>query len=160
MDWLTREVLGWEVFLFIDSPVAKVKVNSSYHARAKGTGKLNKHSSQAGYFPFGCLFKLEARSFALSPDSAPLIEDMAATLLVSWDLIPGVGEGRRPLNHGRDSGIDEGQFWEMKRGMNVAGKTSGRGGDGHQYLLNAKKVSIRVFGLLSSLTSRPCTAHT
>ena len=71
-----------------------------------------------------------------------------------------MGEGRRPLNHGRDSGIDEGQFWEMKRGMNVAGKTSGRGGDGHQYLLNAKKVSIRVFGLLSSLTSRPCTAHT
>ena len=72
-----------KVLLFTDSPVAKVKVNSSYHARAKGTGKLNKHSSQAGYFPFGCLFKLEARSFALSPDSAPLIEDMAATLLVS-----------------------------------------------------------------------------
>ena len=25
----------------------------------------------------------------------------------------------------------------------VAGKTSGRGGDGHQYLLNVKKVSIK-----------------
>lgn len=76
-------MLGQEVFLFIGSRVAKVKVNSAYHSRAKGTGKLNKHSRQAGYFPLSGLFKREVWSFALSPDSAPLIADMAATLCVS-----------------------------------------------------------------------------
>ena len=81
MDWLTLEVLGQEVFLFIDSPVAKVKVNSAYHTRTKGS--LINTAGRQGISRFSCLFKLEAWSFALSPDSAPLIEDMAATLCVS-----------------------------------------------------------------------------
>ena len=67
--------------MFIDSPIAKVKVNSACHARANGTGKLNKHSRQAGYFRFSCVYKLEVKSFAVSPDSAPLIADMAATAI-------------------------------------------------------------------------------
>lgn len=34
------------------------------------------------------------------------------------------------------------KFWEMK-GWEFAGKTSGRGEDGHQYLLNVKNISIK-----------------
>ena len=85
---------AWSGGIFIDSPIAKVKVNSGDHARAKSTRKLDKHSRWAGDFPLTSLFKLEARSFALSLDSAPLIADMAApcTVSVSWDLIPGWGK--------------------------------------------------------------------
>ena len=82
---------AWSGGIFIDSPIAKVKVNSGEHARAKSTRKLDKHSRCAGHFPLTRLFKLEARSFALSLDSAPLIADMAFAP-VSWDLIPGWGK--------------------------------------------------------------------
>ena len=82
---------AWSGGIFIDSPIAKAKVNSGDHARAKSTGKLDKHSRWAGDFPLTSLFKLEALSFALSLDSAPLIADMAFAS-VSWDLIPGWGK--------------------------------------------------------------------
>ena len=84
---------------------------------------------------------MEARSFALSSDSPPLIADMATVVDVSWDLILRVEKGRGPLSHGRESGMDEGQCWEVKGG--AAGKASGRGGDRHCYLLNVKKVSMK-----------------
>ena len=35
---------AWSGGIFIDSPIAKVKVNSGDHARVKSTGKLDKHS--------------------------------------------------------------------------------------------------------------------
>lgn len=78
----------------IDSPIAIVKVNSGDHARAKSTRKLDKHSRWAGHFLLTSLFKLEARCFALSLDSAPVMADMATTCTtpVSWDLIPGWGK--------------------------------------------------------------------
>ena len=84
---------AWSGGIFIDSPIAKVKVNSGDHARAKSTRKLDKHSRWAGHFLLTSLFKLEARCFALSLDSASLIADMATyTTSVSWALIPGLGK--------------------------------------------------------------------
>ena len=94
--------------------------------RTNGTGKLDKHSRQAGDFLLSCLYKLEARTFSLSPDSASLIEEMAAKLCVTWDWIMGMG-GWRKGEHLRDtgelSGMDEGECWVG----GVAGKASGRG---------------------------------
>ena len=85
---------AWAGGIFIDSPIAKVKVNSEDHARAKSTRKLDKHSRWAGHFLLTSLFKLEDKSFALFLDSAPLIADMATphTASISWDLIPGWGK--------------------------------------------------------------------
>lgn len=94
-------MLNHKVFLFTDSPVAKVKVTRG-GLTIKGREKLENHSRQAGDFQFSCLYKLEARSFALPPDSAPLIADMATVVDVSWDLILRVGKGRGPLRHGRE----------------------------------------------------------
>lgn len=85
---------AWAGGIIIDSPIAKVKVNSGDHARAKSTRKLDKHSRLVGHFLLTSLFKLEDKSFALSLDSASLIADMAArdTASVSWDLILGWGK--------------------------------------------------------------------
>ena len=90
-----RRANAWAGSICIDSPIAKVKVNSGDHARAKSIRKLDKHSRWAGHFLLTSLFKLEDKSFALSLDSASLIADMAArdTASVSWDLILGWGKG-------------------------------------------------------------------
>ena len=67
-----RRGIAWAGGIFIDSPIAKVKVNSEDHARAKSTRKLDKHSRWAVHFLLTSLFKLEDKSFALSLDSASL----------------------------------------------------------------------------------------
>ena len=149
-----------KVFLFTDSPVAKVKVTRG-GLTTKGREKLENHSTQAGDFQFSCLYKLEARSFALSPDSAPLIADMATVIDVSWDLILRVGKGRGPLRHGRELGMDEGQSWEVKGWGCWKGIWKGRRG---ALLLTECEESFheenQVTWLLSSLALRPCTGHT
>uniref|UniRef100_A0AAA9SBK1 Uncharacterized protein n=1 Tax=Bos taurus TaxID=9913 RepID=A0AAA9SBK1_BOVIN len=80
-----RRANAWAGSICTDSPIAKVKVNSGDHARAKSIRKLDKHSRWAGHFLLTSLFKLEDKSFALSLDSASLIADMAARDTASDD---------------------------------------------------------------------------
>ena len=108
---------AWAGGIFIDSPIAKVKVNSEDHARAKSTRKLDKHSRWAVHFLLTSLFKLEDKSFALFLDSAPLIADMATphTASISWDLIPGWGKWE--------------DLWDMKESQEwMKDKLGGEGG--------------------------------
>ena len=102
---------AWSGGIFIDSPIAKVKVNSGDQGRAKSTRKLDKHSRLVGHFLLTSLFKLEDKSFALSLDSASLIarHGHPTHRLCELGFDTGLGEVRRPLRHERVPGMDERQ---------------------------------------------------
>ena len=106
-----RRANAWVGSICIDSPIAKVKVNSGDHARAKRTRKLDKHSRWTGHFLLTSLFKLEDKSFALPLDSASLIarHGHPAHRLCELGFDTGLGEVRGLLRHERVSGMDEEQ---------------------------------------------------
>ena len=102
---------AWAGGIVIDSPIAKVKVNSGDQGRAKSTRKLDKHSRLVGHFLLTSLFKLEDKSFALSLDSASLIarHGHPTHRLCELGFDTGLGEVRGLLRHERVSGMDEEQ---------------------------------------------------
>lgn len=83
-----------------------------------------------GHFLLTSLFKLEAQSFALSLDSAPLIVDMATpyTASVSWDLIPGWGKWE--------------DLWDMRESHNGWRTVLGGKGDMLEMHLEGEEMGI------------------